>query len=75
MAKTSISGDEQSIASTVPAMSARSRALRRLLPARPMAQTLASAEAVIGQMFVAIFIGGLVAQHIGAVQERRRNAA
>ena len=33
-------------------------------PARPVAEMLTSAEAVIGQLYVAIFIGGLVAMRI-----------
>ena len=39
-----------------------------IAPARPVAQFLCSAEAVIGQLYVAIFIGGLVALRIGARQ-------
>ena len=46
-----------------------------IVPAKPLAQMLCSAEAVIGQMFVAIFIGGLVAQHIGSRQEQHRNGS
>ncbi len=34
-------------------------------PARPVAEFLCSAEAVIGQLYVAIFIGGLVALRVG----------
>lgn len=39
-----------------------------IAPARPIAQFLCSAEAVIGQLFVAIFIGGLVALRVGSAQ-------
>lgn len=39
-----------------------------IAPARPIAQFLCGAEAVIGQLFVAIFIGGLVALRVGSVQ-------
>lgn len=35
-----------------------------ITPARPVAEMLTSAEAVIGQLYVAIFIGGLVALRI-----------
>jgi len=37
-------------------------------PAKPISEFLAIAEAVIGQLYVAIFIGGLVALRIGALQ-------
>jgi len=40
-----------------------------ITPARPVAEMLTSAEAVIGQLYVAIFIGGLVALRIN---ERKR---
>ena len=39
-----------------------------IAPARPGSQFLCSAEAVIGQLYVAIFIGGLVALRMGARQ-------
>lgn len=37
-------------------------------PARPIAQFMCSAEAVIGQLYVAIFIGGLVALRISGLK-------
>jgi len=37
-------------------------------PAKPVAQFLCAAEALIGQLYVAIFIGGLVALRIGGRQ-------
>ena len=40
-----------------------------IAPARPVAQFLCSAEAVIGQLYVAIFIGGLVALRIAVIQK------
>lgn len=39
-----------------------------IAPARPIAQFLCSAEAVAGQLFVAIFIGGLVALWVGGMK-------
>jgi len=42
-----------------------------ITPVRPIAQFLCSAEAVIGQLFVAIFIGGLVALRVGSAQREK----
>ncbi len=43
-----------------------------IVPAQPVSQILCGVEAVIGQLYVAIFIGGLVALHVSTVQERIR---
>lgn len=40
-----------------------------IAPARPIAQFVCSAEAVAGQLFVAIFIGGLVALWVGEMRD------
>lgn len=42
-----------------------------IAPARPVAQLVCAAEAVVGQLYVAILIGGLVALWIGGRRETR----
>lgn len=45
-----------------------------IAPARPVSQFLCSAEAVIGQLYVAIFIGGLVALRINDLRNERESS-
>ena len=44
-----------------------------IAPARPFAQFLCGAEAILGQLYVAIFIGGLVALRIGSRQAEHQD--